>query len=308
MHPGIKGDRGPSALDWAIQEGETRWGVTVLVANGEMDAGDVVATAGFPMRDASKSSLYRNEVAEAAVVALREALVRLADPSFRPKPLDYTQPGVRGRLRPSMKQANRKIDWVRDDAATVLRKLRAADGFPGVRDEVQGMACHLFDAHPEHALHRRFPDARPGDVIAQRDGAILRATKDGAVWITHLRRVPESASPELKLPAAMVLGGRLAGIPDVPLASDAPTDGETWRPIRYEEHGAVGVLHFSCYNGAMATSRCNALRSALIAAKARPTRVLLLAGGPDYWSNGIDLTRSRPRAIRRRRRGATSTR
>lgn len=25
VHPGIVGDRGPSALDWAIQE-ETRWG------------------------------------------------------------------------------------------------------------------------------------------------------------------------------------------------------------------------------------------------------------------------------------------
>ena len=40
VHPGIVGDRGPSALDWAVMDGEREWGVTVLEANGEFDAGD----------------------------------------------------------------------------------------------------------------------------------------------------------------------------------------------------------------------------------------------------------------------------
>ena len=39
VHPGIVGDRGPSALDWALQEGTAEWGVTVLQAEAEMDAG-----------------------------------------------------------------------------------------------------------------------------------------------------------------------------------------------------------------------------------------------------------------------------
>jgi putative two-component system hydrogenase maturation factor HypX/HoxX len=45
VHPGIVGDRGPSALDWAIQAGEAEWGVTVLQAEAEMDAGPVWASA-----------------------------------------------------------------------------------------------------------------------------------------------------------------------------------------------------------------------------------------------------------------------
>ncbi|HQR21736.1 MAG TPA: formyltransferase family protein, partial [Burkholderiaceae bacterium] len=78
VHPGVVGDRGPSALDWAVQDGEARWGITVLQANAEMDAGDVWAHAGFAMRDASKGSLYRNEVTEAAVAAVRAALEAIA--------------------------------------------------------------------------------------------------------------------------------------------------------------------------------------------------------------------------------------
>ena len=78
IHPGIEGDRGPSALDWAIVDGETEWGVTAIEANAEMDAGDIWASANFPMRDATKSSLYRNEVTDAAVKVLQLTLQRLA--------------------------------------------------------------------------------------------------------------------------------------------------------------------------------------------------------------------------------------
>ena len=288
VHPGIEGDRGPSALDWAVQEGEREWGVTVLEANGEMDAGDVWATRTFPMRDAAKGSLYRNEVTEAALAAVREAIDRIGR-GERPRPLDYASPGVRGRLRPAMKQADRAIDWARDATATVLRKIRAADGVPGARDEVLGMTCRLFGAHPEGPLAARFAGAAPGAVVATRDGAILRRARDGAVWITHLARVDPLPHASLKLPAAQVLGERLAGVPDLPLAAGAEADEPTWRAIRYEERGPVGVLHFAFHNGAMSTGQCDALREAVVAARARPTRVLVLAGGPDFWSNGIHL-------------------
>ena len=79
VHPGIVGDRGPSALDWAILKGEAEWGVTVLQAETEMDAGPVWASETFPMREAKKSSLYRNEVTEAAVRAVKAAIDRLPD-------------------------------------------------------------------------------------------------------------------------------------------------------------------------------------------------------------------------------------
>ncbi len=64
VHPGPPGDRGPSALDWAILRGARRWGVTVLQAQAELDAGPVWGSATFAMRSARKSSLYRNEVSE----------------------------------------------------------------------------------------------------------------------------------------------------------------------------------------------------------------------------------------------------
>ena len=92
-----------------------------------------------------------------------------------------TLPAVRGKLRPLMKQSDRCLDWERDDTAAVLRKIHAADGFPGLADSLFGEACHLFDAWPEATLR-----GVPGAVIARRETALLRATVDGAIWIEHL--------------------------------------------------------------------------------------------------------------------------
>src|SRR5271170_389477 len=81
VHPGPPGDRGPAALDWAILRGVKEWGVTVLQAQAQFDAGPVWGSATFPMRCARKSSLYRNEVTEGAVSAVRAALARVSDGS-----------------------------------------------------------------------------------------------------------------------------------------------------------------------------------------------------------------------------------
>src|SRR5574343_1675973 len=85
VHPGIEGDRGPSALDWALQRGLSEWGVTVLQAEAEMDAGPVWAAATFPMVATRKASLYRNQVTEAAVRAVLLAVERVESGAFTPE-------------------------------------------------------------------------------------------------------------------------------------------------------------------------------------------------------------------------------
>ena len=75
--PGPGGRRGPSSLDWAIMGGAARWGVTVLQANAEMNAGDIWASIEFTMPGESKSSAYRTEVADAAAEAVLLAVTRV---------------------------------------------------------------------------------------------------------------------------------------------------------------------------------------------------------------------------------------
>lgn len=284
LHPGIKGDRGASSLDWAIQNNESEWGVTAIQATEEMDAGDIWATATFNMRPCTKSGIYALEVTEAAVSVVLQSLGRFNESNFEPEPLDYRKPDVNGRLRPNMKQIDRQIDWQTEPTQTILTKIKAADGNPGVLDSILGNEYYLYGGIKEGYLR-----GEPGELLATRSGAVCRATIDGALWLSQLKRKPKNdGKPYIKLPSTLVLGEKIKTLPEIPV-SLYHNKADTFREIWYEENNAVGFLHFDFYNGAMSTEQCLRLREAFLEVCNRPTRVLVLMGGRSTWSNGIHL-------------------
>lgn len=333
VHPGIPGDRGPSALDWAIHRGDAQWGVTVLQAVEDMDAGEVWSWEPFAVRPgATKSSLYRREVTHAAVQAVLRALQRFEPGHLAPKAAgflgsdsnmtakrpeglpngqvildsDPNKPGSTtkpGTWNPLMRQDARRIDWAHDDTTTVLTKIAAADGSPGVLDTLFDQPCRLFDAHPASAqIVAAFSDHAPGTVLARRGPALLRRTQDGAIWIGHVRQeddappTPTSSTQSpgsnvLKLAATRVFATQSATLPELPVPL-MREDGE-WDELRYREFGPagarVGWLDFEFHNGAMSERQCQRLTEALRWVRTRATQVLVLAGGQEFFSNGIHL-------------------
>ncbi|WP_266156818.1 hydrogenase maturation protein [Dyella silvatica] len=286
VHPGIPGDRGPSSLDWALLDAAPQWGVTVLAARDEMDGGPIWAHREFPMRDASKGAIYRRETTDAAMLAIRDALRRIAE-GVRPLPAGYAVAPI-GRERPLCRQEDRRIGW---DAPLdeLLRHIHSADSAPGLLLPLAGAKVRVYGAHPEAGLR-----GRPGELLAQRDGALCVACGDAALWISHLRRrqglSADDPRYDIKLPAAQVLSDRLQGVAELPLSPESQSETATWQPIRYREHGYNGYLHFDMLNGAMSTLVLERLLAAYRYARGRPTRTLVLCGGGDFWSNGIDLT------------------
>ncbi|SEM31599.1 enoyl-CoA hydratase-related protein [Streptacidiphilus jiangxiensis] len=288
VHPGPPGDRGPSSLDWALAQGRRRWGVTVLQAVAEMDAGPVWATEEFDIPEhadaggIAKSDLYRNELADAASAAVLRAVERVASRRFVPAPAPP------GRARPYHRQDQRAIDWTAEGTDAVARKLRTADSSPGVLDTLGGRAYYLHGGQPEDELR-----GVPGTLLATREGAVCRATVDGAVWLTSLRprRALPDGPPTAKAPAATVLGaaGLLRGVPEIGVALRPHHKRQTWATVRYHEHGSVGLLRFSFPGGAMSTTDCRRLLTAYRYARSRPTRVLVLGAHRDVFSHGIHL-------------------
>ena len=268
VHPGVRGDKGPSALDWAILERESTWGVTLIEARGEMDAGPVWAWREFPMRAATKASLYRREVAQAAVDCVFEALARLAA-GERAAPMAAN--AGRGRLRPACGDAQRRIEPTSCGVDDALRIARAADGAPGALLNLFGRDWRVFDLERAQSL-----TGPPGAVLARSEGAVAVGLADGAVWIGQAKR---PGGRELKLPAAQVMAPHLDGLP----LAGRPS------PIRLSRDGDVATLSFDIYNGAFSTADCEALSAAVDGALAAKPRLLVLAGGADCWSNGLHL-------------------
>ncbi|KAB1142431.1 hydrogenase maturation protein [Streptomyces luteolifulvus] len=288
VHPGPPGDRGPSSLDRAVQAGLDRWGVTVLQAVAEMDAGPVWASADFAIPpDVGKSDLYRGELSDAALRAVLLAVERFASGTCTPlMPATHT-------WQPYLSQEERRIDWHRDPTETVLRKLRAADSQPGVLDTFLGEEWYLHGGHPEDQLR-----GTPGEILATHHGAICRATTDGAVWIPELRpRRKPGSPPTFKLPATVAYQQRGAvtcaapprGREQPPTTRTRQPSCGTYSDITYEETGTVGFIRFRFPGGAMSTDQCRRLLETYRHALTRPVDVLVLGGSRDFFSNGIHL-------------------
>ena len=292
VHPGIEGDRGASSIDWALNAERAEWGVTLLQAAEEMDAGDIWATQNFPLRTTSKASTYRREVTATAAALVKQAVAQFEAKTIAPRALDYANPEVLGTLNPTMPQAQRTIDWALDSTAAVIKKIETADSCPGVLDNILGVSVSLYGAQPEPVLK-----GDPGQLLAQSHGAICIATTDGAVWVRQLKQKMEPGSRSMKLPATLVLADTLGlDTLDLPHYSASHSQDECFELDNHADEisivieNAVAYLHFDFYNGAMDTEQCRRLRHALADLKLNDqVKVIVLMGGEDFWSNGIHL-------------------
>ena len=283
VHPGIEGDRGASSLDWAISGGWDYWGVTLLEAVEEMDAGDIWGTREFPLRTAGKTSIYKREVSSAAVELIKEAITNAGSQTFQPRPLNYSNPNVKGRCQDFMRQADRKINWRKDTTQTVLNKLNAGDTSPGVLDEAFDYPVHLFGAIKEERLR-----GRPGEWLAIAYGSACRATVDGAVWIRQLKCQTHESLPAIKLPAQQVLSTLLDELSYNRLCL-CGASSETPNDIRVERVDQAAYIYFDFYNGACSTEQCQRLQKTIAEVKQQDVKTLVLMGGEDFFSNGIHL-------------------
>ena len=296
VHPGIEGDRGMSSIDWALQEDTKEWGATVLQADDEMDAGDIYATSTFKItRQPTKSSFYMNEITEAAVKTVLEAVNNHIQ-GITPRPLCYENPNVKGTLRKNMSQGDRLVDWSKP-AEDVARTIRMSDTQPGATITLtDGRAFLAYGAHVEHdkSLVESLAHATdPGDILARRHGAVLfRCADNNGVWVSHMKS--KSGKRAIKLPAALVLPQEL--VRNVPRAPEPRMELQFGlRPSTFQEiwttrQDSVVYVHFNFYNGAMGTDQCRRLVKVLReVAQDSSSDVVVLMGGYDYFSNGIHL-------------------
>lgn len=270
FHPGPKGDRGPNALEYALQSHTKEWGLVVLRANSEYDGGNIYTEQDFKVRETYKASLYRQEIVQASLDAVDILFNNIEKDSFIPQDLSP--------IHEQFTQAKRAIDWTKDDTQSIIDKIYLSDSLPGVLDEVLGVPCYLYGVHREEKFK-----GKPKEILAKRDGAICLGTVDGAIWITHLKVVGG-----FKLPATYVLKEKLQGIKEERLTLIFDKSYETFYEVSMERRDNVAYLCFGFHNGAMSTAQCIRLKYAVEYLKTE-CDVLVLVGGMDFFSNGIHL-------------------
>ena len=294
VHPGVKGDRGPSSLDWAILKNESTWGVTLLQADEEMDAGDIWESEEFSVpSNISKSELYNKHVTSTALKLIFNAIKNFKNPDFKSESLDYSNSNIKGRLHETLKQSNnlRTINWEIDSTELIVKKINSADGQPGVKASIEiGMYKENMFLYGVTKESENTYQGNPGSIIKKRNEAIMIKTIDGAIWVSNLRLPKTKENNAYKLPATVLLEGKLDLIKELYL-SPLCSKKETFQDMWLEKNSAgTAIFYFDFYNGAMSTSQCLRMNKALEEISLdKEIKVLVLAGSSRNWSNGLHL-------------------
>ena len=307
VHPGIVGDRGAYSIDYALLKFEDwkpeseRWGVTVLQAHEEYDAGAIWSTKEFPLSNAvTKSELYHTKVTRAAIDAIDNALESFKNPEAMPISLK-NYPNARGHEQIPLKQKQRGFSWDQDSAKTIAQRINAASGQPGIKTSIFGEQYFFYNAYVERSdLVDRYYTQRtqfhPGQMVMKMNGAILFATNspEEYLWVTQMKK-----KGSFKLPAEQALRkhSTVPQIVDI-LPQHIPRSQEelgdlAWKEIHYSIDDSLGVayLHFDFCNGAMSTDQAIRLKSVYdhLSKERSDVRTIVLMGGRDSFSNGIHL-------------------
>lgn len=138
--------RGPAPIQRAIEQGETRTGVSIFKIAPGIDTGDIILRKETPIGpDETTPQLYER-LRELGAQALIEALEMLRKGTAYPEPQDHAA----ATKAPKLSKEEARIDWTLP-AAAIYNKVRAFKPFPGTHTFLKGKRLGIEWARPVDA-------------------------------------------------------------------------------------------------------------------------------------------------------------
>ena len=118
--------RGAAPIQWAIANGETETGVTLMKMDEGLDTGDIVAQRRTPIHPEDDSVTLHDRLARLGAALLAQTIPDYVAGKIKPTP----QPSEGASHAPKIKKEDGRIDW-NQPARTILNRLRAFTPWPG---------------------------------------------------------------------------------------------------------------------------------------------------------------------------------
>lgn len=160
-------NRGAAPIQWAIINGDSEVGVTIIQMDEGMDTGDMLHKATIiAAPDETAGSLF-DKLASLGVTALLETIEGIKNKTLVPQPQDHNL----ATEAPMLNKEDGLVDW-RKAAATIECLIRGLDPWPNAFCFLDGKRLRLFC--PE-VVHQK---------SEQPAGTILRASREGLLIVT----------------------------------------------------------------------------------------------------------------------------
>lgn len=155
--------RGAAPINWAILNGETETGVSIMYMAKELDAGDIILQKRIPIGTEENAQELTVRLAELGAEALSETVAALADGTAVRTPQDESRQTYASMLSKEMSP----IDWTRS-AHEISCQVRGLIPWPcATTDVISGEAIKLYAV------------TETGETVSARPGVIVAAGKQG---------------------------------------------------------------------------------------------------------------------------------
>ncbi len=212
--------RGAAPIQWAVINGDSETGVTIMMMDEGCDTGPVLSVGVTPVSAEDTAATLFDRLSRLGPPLLLDALGGLAAGNLKPVPQDHAL----ATPAPMIEKSVGEIDWTRS-SLQIANLVRGVEPWPGAFTSTPaGVRLRVFPflrALTEGEMDPAWRTLPPGTVVAAGgrfgSGMAVR-TGDGAVMVGEV----QPAGSRRMAPAAMISGRRLA-------AGDllGPADGGT---------------------------------------------------------------------------------
>lgn len=170
--------RGAAPIQWAIMEGDSEVGVTVMQMDEGMDTGDMLLPATTETTDHETAGTLFTKLSELGASTLVNALDLLRHGKLVPIPQDHTL----ATKAPPLKKEDGLLDWTMS-ARKLHCRIRGLDPWPSSYTYLDGKRFRFFS--PE-VVHKK-SDEPPGTLLAADVMGLLIATGEEMLLIKEIQ-------------------------------------------------------------------------------------------------------------------------
>jgi methionyl-tRNA formyltransferase len=171
--------RGASGINWAVIQGDTRTGLTILWVDKGIDTGPILLQKEIDiLPDDTTGSLYFNQLFDMGVGAIVEA-VALIKSGKAPK---IPQDDSLATYEPPCDDKVAAVDWSKP-ASDVYNLVRGCDPQPGAYGIIKGSKVRFYQARILDSVS----DKTPGEVVEINAGKVVVALNGGLLAIGKIR-------------------------------------------------------------------------------------------------------------------------
>ncbi len=149
--------RGAAPVQRAIQNGESRSGITIFELSGRMDAGPIWSREEIAIRPDDTSAAYQQRLGERAAPFLCQTLEKIVAGAIQPLPQDEALSSQ----APPLEKKEGRANWELP-ARRLYDTLRAFTPWPGLFFQLEGQHVKVLGAIVSQKAHQ----APPGDILA----------------------------------------------------------------------------------------------------------------------------------------------